>query len=57
MNNIDRTKIDSVYYGSRRICLRIFDSNMIVFCMKKFFIVKFITLFCDQERLFESLEI
>ena len=34
-----------------------FESIMIVFCMKKIVIVKFITLFCDRERLFESLEI
>ena len=31
-----------------------FDSITIAFCMKKIVIVTFISLFCDQERLFES---
>ena len=34
-----------------------FVSIMMVFCMKKIVIVKFMILFCDKECLFESLEI
>ena len=34
-----------------------FGSIMVVFWMKKILIVSFVTLFCDQERLFESLYI
>ena len=33
------------------------DSIMIVFCIKKIVIVTFFTLFCDQECLFQRLEI